>query len=149
MEQGHEAALRSLNLKITPRRVSVLKILSEQPIYLSPEEVWQEMRRRFRTVGLPTVYRILDQLSEKGLIFKVIHADRKLYYYLCRTRDHHHHFVCVSCRKVEEVDFCRGREIELSVEERVKGKVFSHFIQLDGLCEACLRETRDHGETVE
>jgi len=55
-----DPVLRGIRLKATPRRLAILDILADEPVYLSPEEVWQKMRRKGRRVGLPTVYRNLD-----------------------------------------------------------------------------------------
>ncbi len=40
-----------------------------------------------------------------AVIFKVIHPDRKLYYLFCDNRKHHHHFICTSCKRVDDLNF--------------------------------------------
>jgi len=45
------------------------------------------MRKRFTRTGLPTVYRNLEELSVSGVVMKIVHPDRRLYYYFCRTAD--------------------------------------------------------------
>ncbi len=132
--------LRGLNLKSTPKRLALLEILDSEHVYLSPEDIWKRMKRRFRQLGLPTVYRNLDELHERGVISRVIHPNRQLYYYLCRNEEHHHHFICISCRKVEDIRFCAVRALQRAVSEDVKGKVLSHILQINGLCHSCLRQ---------
>ncbi|MBM4128820.1 MAG: transcriptional repressor [Nitrospira sp.] len=138
MQHDHRSALRSLNLKATPKRLAILTILEEASVYLSPEEVWKRMKKKFKRIGLPTVYRNLEELSEGRVISKIIHPSRKLYYFLCKNRTHHHHFICVSCRKVEDITFCKVKEVEREVSKKINGTVLSHILQINGLCETCI-----------
>ncbi len=124
---------------MTPKRLAILDILARETAYVSPEEVWVEMKKRFEKIGLPTVYRNLEDLAQGGLIIKIIHPDRKLYYYYCHNSEfgHHHHFICVSCRKVEDLKFCGLEEIRKEVEENLNGSIVSHLMQVYGLCRGC------------
>ena len=87
--------LRNSRLKATPKRLAILDILADDPTYLSPEDIWKKLKKRFTNMGLPTVYRNLEYLSKENIVIKVIHPDRKLYYYYCHNTDHHHHFICL------------------------------------------------------
>ncbi|AJE02435.1 Fur family transcriptional regulator [Geobacter pickeringii] len=134
MNHHFDALLRDLNLKITPRRRAILDLLADEGGYATPEELWRKLKLRFGRIGLPTVYRNLDELAAGGVLTTILHPDRKLYYYFCDNRSHHHHFVCLSCRRVEDLEFCGLAEIE----QRVKGKVVSHIMQVNGYCRDCL-----------
>lgn len=140
MKPDFQPLLKGLSLKSTPKRIALLEILDGEKVYLSPEAIWKKMQKRFRSIGLPTVYRILEELHEGNIISRVLHPDRKLYYYLCRNEEHHHHFICVSCNKVEDLHFCAEKEIETLVVKGMKGKVLSHILQINGLCNRCLTE---------
>lgn len=131
------SSLKNIGLKITPKRLAIIDILARELRYLSAEEVWNAMKDRFKQIGLPTVYRNLEDLSQGGLIIKIIHPDRKLYYYYCHNTNHHHHFVCISCRKVQDLEFCGVEQIIKEVEDTLKGKVVSHLFQVYGLCREC------------
>jgi Fe2+ or Zn2+ uptake regulation protein len=141
-EKKYTDFLKQLQLKATPRRVAVLNILAGEQAYAGPEEIWKKMKLQFNRIGLPTVYRILEELSEKGVITKIIHPSRQLFYYYCGNAGHHHHFICVSCRKVEDVNFCASRAIEKEVSRNLRGKVLSHILQINGLCEPCSKKER-------
>jgi len=129
--------LRSIDLKATPKRLAILDILSRERIYLSPEEVWRKLKERFSAVGLPTVYRNLEELAAGGIVFKVIHPDRKLYYFFCSNKDHHHHFVCTGCRRVDDLKHCAFEEVEKEVSENLRGIISSHIMQVFGTCSTC------------
>lgn len=138
--------LKSLNLKVTPKRLALLNILMNESAYLSPEEIWKQMKNQFRKIGLPTVYRNLEELSEKTIISKVTHPNRQLYYYFCPNRAHHHHFVCLSCRNVEDINFCALDELQKEVKRKLNGKIISHILQVNGYCRNCLNKKEGENE---
>lgn len=133
MSDNFNQYLKELKLKATPKRLAILSLLAEELSYASPEEVWRKLQKNFDSIGLPTVYRNLEELANGGLITKVIHPNRQLYYYFCPNGHHHHHFICLSCRKVEDINFCGMEEIE----RKVSGTVLSHIVQVNGLCRDC------------
>jgi Fe2+ or Zn2+ uptake regulation protein len=137
MRYTYIQSLKSLKLKATPKRLAILALLGREMTYASPEEVWQKLKGEFSRLGLPTVYRNLEELAAGGVITKVIHPNRQLYYHFCPNRDHHHHFICVACRRVEDVEICGLESMEREVGDRIGGKVLSHVLQVNGLCRAC------------
>lgn len=137
MKEDLMESLRRLKLKITPKRIAIMEILMQETGYLSPEEIWQKMRKRFHRVGLPTVYRNLEELAEGDIIAKIDHPNRQLYYYFCGNSDHHHHFVCLSCRNVDDIEFCAIRELRREVRRKLNGEIVSHNLQVNGLCRKC------------
>lgn len=135
--EDHARILKELELKATPKRVAILDILSGEKVYLSPEQVWTRLKQRFSSIGLPTVYRNLEEMANGGIIFKVIHPDRKLYYFYCSNHRHHHHFVCTTCRRVDDLTSCALQEIEKEVSENLNGTISSHIMQVFGKCRQC------------
>ena len=140
--------LKELQLKVTPKRMAILDFLAGASTYVSPEEVRQKLQAQFTSIGLPTVYRNLDELAAGGIISKIIHPNRQLYYYFCPNIHHHHHFICLSCRRVEDLQICTVKGFEEEIGGRIKGKVLSHILQVNGLCQGCsARDTDDGGES--
>ena len=140
MTAHHGKMLKFLNLKATPKRLAILAIMMKEAAYISPEEIWQKLKGQFDRIGLPTVYRNLEELAAGGVITTVIHPNRQLYYHYCPNRDHHHHFICVACRRVEDVDICGLETMEREVGRKVGGRVLSHVVQVNGLCRVCATE---------
>jgi len=136
-EQGR-AILKRLELKITPKRLEIMSCLGNESLYLSADEVWQRIKIRIASIGLPTVYRILDELAAAGVVTRIFLADRKQYYFLCANQEHHHHhFVCESCRRVEDLEQCVLGEDALETVQRSGGQITSHILQINGICGAC------------
>jgi Fe2+ or Zn2+ uptake regulation protein len=146
MAQDFSKILKELQLKVTPKRIAILEFLLRSGTYVNPEEVRQKLKEQFASIGLPTVYRNLDELAAGGIIAKIIHPNRQLYYYFCSNSDHHHHFICLSCRKVIDLEICSVKGLEDEINEQVKGKVMSHILQVNGLCGKCCAKKKGAGE---
>ena len=129
--------LKSLQLKVTPQRLAILAIMLAARTYLSPEEVQGQLQQEEGSkVGLPTIYRNLEELSVQGVISKILHPNRQLYYYFCPNRGHHHHFVCLSCRTVQDIDYCGFAEMAGHID----GRVDLHIMQALGTCGSCCNQ---------
>jgi Fe2+ or Zn2+ uptake regulation protein len=140
-ERG-SAILKQLKLKVTPKRLEVMCCLGSEPSFFSADEVWQRIKLGLASVGLPTVYRILDELAEAGVVTRIFLADRKQYYFLCKKQEHHHHFVCESCRRVEDVDQCGLDSVAHEIARRSGGRVTSHILQINGMCGDCINQNQ-------
>lgn len=130
--------LKNQKLKATPKRLAILRVLTDATVYLGPKEIWEQLKKDFKKLGLPTVYRNLEELVDAGLVSRIIHPNRRLYYFLCENRQHHHHFICVQCGKVQDIGFCAQDQLHKEVTRLHGGKILSHTLQVNGLCSSCL-----------
>jgi Fur family ferric uptake transcriptional regulator len=131
--------LRLHGLKATPRRRLVASFLLQQTEARTPDEVRTALRQRSGTLGLPTVYRILEELTRVGLLTRVELRDRNLRYAACRAEagEHHHHIVCTKCGRVGTIAGC-SFERQIRAAERHSGfRVTGHTLQAEGLCPQC------------
>lgn len=135
--------LRERGHRVTPKVRAVLELFLERGSVLDPFEVRDRLQKKFKGVGLPTVYRILEGLADCGILLTAPNEDRQLRYFLCRGMEtgHHHHFICLNCGKVEEVNLCLMEEVERYVKRRLKATVQNHVLQVEGLCMKCARMT--------
>ena len=117
----------------------VLQHLGSQQCCLGAKEIHEDLRRHGRTVGLASVYRMLDALSEQALVQRVDVGDGVVRYEPARRADHHHHFVCEECGKVEPFsDRSLERALE-AVEERSGYSIAGHEVVVRGACADCRR----------
>lgn len=98
--------LRKTGLKVTVPRVKVLEILKErldatEQHHLSAEDIYRQLLDSGSEIGLATVYRVLAQFEEAGLVTRHHFEGGQALFELNRGR-HHDHLVCVQCGKVEE-----------------------------------------------
>jgi len=130
------AGLRANGYKLTPQRLAVVRVLREATEHLTPLQVLERARGIRSGVGLTTVYRTLDLLSELGFVRRVHLGGGCQAYAPVRERAGHH-LVCQGCHHV--VDFpCVGLTALIEQTARQTGfTVASHLLELEGLCPAC------------
>lgn len=135
------ARLKEHGHRVTPKVRAVVELFLKDGCVLDPAEVQTRLQRQFKGVGPPTIYRILENLAKSGILLTVASEDRQLRYFICRGIDHehHHHFICRKCGKVEEVNLCLMEDVSKYVKRHLKATVQSHFLQIEGLCEKCSR----------
>ncbi len=129
--------LRKVGLKVTLPRRKILQVLERaNPRHMSAEDVHQALRGAGEEVGLATVYRVLTQFEQAGLL-KRHHFDDEHAVYEIDSGEHHDHLVCVKCNRVEEFF---DEVIEQRQEEVAAAAGFSitdHSMILYGLCPKC------------
>ncbi len=136
--QSYIQVLKDNRLKITPRRKAVIDIFMKCSAHMSPYDVCAKLKKKLPTIGLPTVYRILTEFKNAGILVQSLSEDRQLRYALCTLpNEHHHHFTCRKCRKIEEVDFCNLKGVSRFIENKLNAKVEAHQLQIEGLCSKC------------
>jgi len=139
MNDAYLDKLKANKFKLTPKRQAILDCFVHEGRYLTPENVWESLKKQFKHLGLPSIYRNLETFEECGILVKIQKEDRRLYYALCQCSHeethvhHHHHIVCIKCGKVADVEGC-----VLSGIKNASGyRVLKHFVQLEGLCPKC------------
>ncbi len=106
--------LKKAGLKVTHPRVRILQVLeSSRTRHLSAEEIYQQLHEDGDDVGIATVYRVLHQFEQAGLVQK-LNFDGGQSVYELDDGHHHDHMVCVDTGKVIEF---HSDEIERLQEE--------------------------------
>lgn len=131
--------VREGGFKVTAGFKAVIKLFMEEKSCMGPLDVHKKLQNDLPTLGLPTVYRILERLNKVGVMPVMMRPDRQLYYFLCGQPDsgHHHHFICRDCSRVEELDFCNFDELNKRVKNTLNGTALKHFLQIEGICSKC------------
>jgi Fur family ferric uptake transcriptional regulator len=94
--------LRSTGLKVTAPRLRVLDLFqTSAERHLTAEDVYRRLLGEHADIGLATVYRVLTQFEQAGLLVRHHFEGGKAVYELNEGK-HHDHLVCLQCGKVEE-----------------------------------------------
>ena len=112
-------------------------MLDGLPGFCSAQQIHAELRSRGEHVGLTTVYRHLQVLSEDGQVDAIRDASGETLYRRCRSDSHHHHLTCRNCGRSVEVE---GRAVERWAEQVAAEAGFTdvgHTVELFGLCPDC------------
>ena len=132
---SYDEALRGAGLRATRQRVSVLASLRNRPDAVTAQDLHAELRRAGEPIGLTTVYRTLTALADAGFL-DVFPRDGEQSFRLCGDV-HHHHLVCETCNRVEELP---ADEVEQWVNEaasRSGFQVTAHRADIFGICADC------------
>ena len=94
--------LKGTGLKVTAPRLKVLDLFQHSPErHLTAEDVYRKLLDEHSDVGLATVYRVLTQFEQAGLLQRTHFEGGKAVYEL-NEGGHHDHLVCLQCGRVEE-----------------------------------------------
>ena len=94
--------LKSIGLKATLPRLKILDLFEQSDKrHMTAEEVYRLLSDEGQDIGLATVYRVLTQFEQAGLLMRH-HFDSDKAVFELNEGDHHDHLVCLQCGKVEE-----------------------------------------------
>lgn len=133
--------LKDLGLKATGPRLKILDLFIKsaeagKKRHMSAEEVYRSLVQEGEDVGLATVYRVLAQFENAGILARrTFDKDNALFE--LNDNHHHDHLICVNCGKVEEF-------VDPEIEEKQKEicakhgySLVHHSMSLYGLCAEC------------
>lgn len=131
------AELKKVGLKVTLPRLKILEILEQQEEedhHLTAEDVYKILLEQGEEVGLATVYRVLTQFEQAGIVRR-LNFENNLSTFELDTGDNHDHLVCIKTGRVKEfVDPIIEDRIQQIAKE--KGYVLSgHSLVIYGTCE--------------
>jgi Fur family ferric uptake transcriptional regulator len=94
--------LKTIGLKATLPRLKILNLFEHSSVrHLSAEDVYKLLLGEGLDIGLATVYRVLTQFEQAGLLTRHHFEGGKAVFEL-NQGGHHDHLVCLQCGKVEE-----------------------------------------------
>ncbi len=118
------------------QRNAVRDELLRDPAFRSAQEIHASLRGSGHRIGLTTVYRALQNLTEADEVDVLRNGDGEATYRAC-SAGHHHHVVCRSCGKTVEVE---GKAVETWAEKVAREHGFvdvAHTVEVVGTCRQC------------
>jgi Fur family ferric uptake transcriptional regulator len=137
--EGHaRAVLDDAGLRTGQARNAVIALLADERCALSAFEIEERLRAGTRSVARASVYRVLDQLVEHGLVQRVeLGEESSRYEKVEPGGEHHHHLLCARCgRLIPFSDDQLERSIERAAH-RLGANIADHEVVLRGACERC------------
>ena len=130
-----EDILKKNNLKVTKGRLTLLEELNKSQVPMNTEEIFASADKN-TIPSLTSLYRMLNELSDKGIIRKNLYSNGLLYYEFAGS-EHRHYIVCSKCGKVSPIKECPISDFEKIAEEETGFKVIGHLVELKGVCPEC------------
>ncbi|MDP2516268.1 ferric iron uptake transcriptional regulator [Photobacterium damselae subsp. piscicida] len=140
-------ALKQAGLKITLPRLKILEVLQQPECqHISAEDLYKKLIDIGEEIGLATVYRVLNQFDDAGIVTRHHFEGGKSVFELA-TQHHHDHLVCLDCGKVIEFsdELIERRQKEIAAQYNVD--LTNHSLYLYGHCangDCCKDESLHH-----
>lgn len=132
--------LKKAGLKITLPRRKILEIMEKaKDHHMSAEDIYRLLLESGEEIGLATVYRVLTQFEEAGLVCRHNFEGGQSVFELDHGM-HHDHLVCVKCNRVEEFvdDVIEKRQQEIAKESGFA--ITDHSLNIYGICAECQKK---------
>jgi len=129
--------LKSAGLKVTLPRLKILEVLEKSPNHhLSVEDIYRALIEQHEEVGVATIYRVLTQFEESGIVNK-LNFENNLSVYELSNVEHHDHLVCVKCNNIVEFQDDVIEDHQEQIAKKYGYQLTDHSLYLYGLCSDC------------
>jgi len=125
-------ALKEAGLKITSPRVKILGLLQcPENQHISAEDLYKKLLEQGDEVGVATVYRVLNQFDDAGIVTRHHFEGGKSVFELA-NQEHHDHLVCLTCGEVIEFNDDLIERQQMLIAEKYGIKLTNHSLYLFG-----------------
>ncbi|MBV8466280.1 MAG: ferric iron uptake transcriptional regulator [Burkholderiales bacterium] len=129
--------LKDAGLKATGPRLKILNLFETTgQRHLTAEDVYRLLLDEQEDVGLATVYRVLTQFEQAGLLVRHHFETGKAVFEL-NQGGHHDHLVCVKCGKVEEFFDAQIEKRQDAIAKEHGFLIQDHAMYIYGICHDC------------
>ena len=130
----HADELKSSGLKATLPRIKILEVFQHTARrHMTAEDVYKALLTDGADIGLATVYRVLMQFEQAGLLTRSNFESGKSVFEL-NEGQHHDHLVCLSCGRVEEFFDPEIEQRQRSIAETRGFELQEHSLALYARC---------------
>lgn len=130
------AQLHENGYRITAARRAVVETVEKSTRALTPVEVYDMARKKYRALGLVTVYRTLEKLEELHLIQRV-HQPQGCQAFISMGQGHQHLLLCQNCGQAAFFDGDDLDALTKTIARKTGYQIKEHWLQLFGLCANC------------
>jgi Fur family ferric uptake transcriptional regulator len=129
--------LRQQGYRLTPQRHAVLKAIAGSHGHLTPAEIYERVRQEYPAIGLATVYRVINLLTELKLICRMSLNGDSQSYLMRRPLEHHHHLICSQCGRAVDFTECDLSRLENRLSRDTGYDIEGHLLEIYGRCPEC------------
>jgi Fur family ferric uptake transcriptional regulator len=130
----HVDELKSSGLKATLPRIKILEVFQKTTVrHMTAEDVYKALLNEDADIGLATVYRVLMQFEQAGLL-KRSHFESGKSVFELNEGQHHDHLVCLTCGRVEEFYDAQIEQRQRAVAQTRGFELNDHALSLYAVC---------------
>jgi len=132
MKQSHD--LKTIGLKATLPRLKILDLFENSDVrHLTAEDVYKVLLQEGMDIGLATIYRVLTQFEQAGILIRHHFESGKAVFELNEGK-HHDHLVCLQCGRVEEFYDAEIEKRQMKVAKDHGFSIHEHSLQIYADC---------------
>jgi Fur family transcriptional regulator, peroxide stress response regulator len=128
--------LKETGHRITPQRITILRILAESRGHPSVEDIYEKVRVDFPTTSLATVYKTITVIKELGEVLELEFScghNR----YDGNNPYPHPHLICMKCREIVDPELSSLTDLNQELTADTGYKILSHRLDFYGICPKC------------
>jgi len=128
--------LQESGYRLTGARRAVVDVIQKSRHALTPVQVFDRARKKYRELGLVSVYRTLEKLEELGLVQRV-HQPQGCQAFITAGTGHQHLLLCQKCGTATLFEGDNLEGLITSIARQTGYQIKDHWLQLFGLCKNC------------
>jgi Fur family ferric uptake transcriptional regulator len=133
--------LQGLGYRLTPQRIMVLSAIESSEGHISAEEIYSQVRVKYPYANISTIYRTLELLKNLGLVTQTDLGEGIVRYH-SQEKGHHHHLVCKSCGRVEDLPESALFPLRDSLLRDYHFKAELRHLAIFGYCQSCTEKKK-------
>jgi Fur family ferric uptake transcriptional regulator len=132
MTKSHD--LKTIGLKATLPRLKILHLFETSDVrHLTAEDVYKVLMQEGMDIGLATIYRVLTQFEQAGILMRHHFESGKAVFELNEGK-HHDHLVCLECGRVEEFFDAEIEKRQMKIAKDHGFAIHEHSLQIYADC---------------
>ena len=132
-------ALQQAGMRITPQRVAICELLASSEEHPTAAMIFDELKPRFTSLSLATVYNTLDALVGIGVVNVLGHAGDDKVHYDADTEPHVN-LACISCSKIIDIPSEHVTHLDAEITSASGYKLLGARVLYYGLCPSCQKK---------
>jgi len=131
--------LRDKGCRLTPQRLSMLKIIAKSAGHPGIEQIYEQVRADFPTTSLATIYKTMSLLKDMGEVLELTVANLGSRYDGNRPYPHPH-VICTKCGQILDPEVAGMAEVSQEMARQTGYQITHHQLNFFGLCPKCRSE---------
>ncbi len=126
--------LKYEGFKKTDKRERILEIFSNTSKYITARDILDVMKTEYPGMSYDTIYRNLSTFVILGILEETELNGEKHFRMQCEVDHHHHHFICMTCGNIKEINFCPMEVLQNAIPGY---QIENHKFEIYGNCPKC------------
>jgi Fur family transcriptional regulator, peroxide stress response regulator len=134
------AKVKGRDFRLSPQRLTILSILASSEVHPTVDEIYTEVRKKFPTTSIATVYKTIAMLKELNEVLELGFPDGSNRYDGNKPYPHPH-AICLNCKKILDPEISSVDTLSEEMKQKTGFFISSHRLDFFGLCLECQQKS--------